>query len=152
VAILTFAFLHATSTLAPPVCAAEPLHDVPAAAKEVKIAVSIDDHLLTATLADNSAAHDFAVQLPLDLTMDDLFGREKFAHIPESVNQGVQRTWNYRVGDIAYWSPRQDIAIFYRQDGETIPPPGLIPIGRIDGGFEAFNVRGPVHVHIALIQ
>jgi hypothetical protein len=149
--MVTTALVLATSVLAP-ISAAETLPDTSASAGDVRIAVSIGGQSLTGTLANNRAAHDFAAQLPLDLTMDDLFGREKFARIPEPVDQGVRRTWRYRAGDIAYWSPRQDIAIYYREDGEIIPPPGLIPIGRLDGSIEAFSVRGPVRVHIELAR
>jgi hypothetical protein len=150
--MVTTALVLATSALAPCVRAAQTLRDTSASAGDARIAVSIGGQSLTGTLANNRAAHDFAAQLPLDLTMDDLFGREKFARIPEPVDQGVQRTWRYRAGDIAYWSPRQDIAIYYRDDGEMIPPPGLIPIGRLDGSIEAFSVRGPVRVHIELAR
>jgi hypothetical protein len=58
----------------------------------------------------------------------------------------------YEVGDIAYWSPGPDVAIYYRQDGESIPPPGIIPIGRIDAGADAFDVPGSVKVTIELAK
>jgi hypothetical protein len=31
------------------------------------------------------------------------------------------------------------VAIYYRQDGEEIPEPGIIMIGKIDAGVEALN-------------
>jgi hypothetical protein len=56
------------------------------------------------------------------------------------------------VGDVAYWSPSHDLAIYYRQDGELIPSPGIIPIAKIDGGAESFNVPGSVKVIIELAE
>jgi len=56
------------------------------------------------------------------------------------------------VGDIAYWSPDHQFAVYYRQDGESIPSPGIIPIARIDTGAEAFNVPGSVKVSIAVAK
>ena len=55
-------------------------------------------------------------------------------------------------GEIAYWSPGPDLAIYYRQDGESIPPPGIILIGRIDAGAEAFDVPGSVKMTIELAK
>src|SRR5438093_4134919 len=106
----------------------------------VKIKLTIDNKTLTATLADNGTARDFASLLPLTLTMNDLFGREKFGHLPRAISDKGKRTHTYEIGDIAYWSPGPDVAIYYRNDGEKIPDPGIIVIGKIDSGVEALCV------------
>jgi hypothetical protein len=82
--------------------------------------------------------------------MNDLFEREKFAHLPRAISEAGQRTRTYEVGDVSYWSPGRDVAIFYRQDGQQIPAPGLIPIGKLEAGVEAFNVPGSVNVTVEL--
>jgi hypothetical protein len=56
----------------------------------------------------------------------------------------------YEIGNIAYWSPGPDVAIFYQHDGEKIPNPGIILIGKLDSGAEAFKVPGSVEVKIEL--
>jgi hypothetical protein len=43
-------------------------------------------------------------------------------------------------------SPEQDLAIFYRNDGQSIPDPGIIIIGKLDSGVEVFNVPNTVEV------
>jgi hypothetical protein len=58
----------------------------------------------------------------------------------------------YKVGDIAYWSPAHQVAVYYRQDNEQIPSPGVIPIAKIDSGTEAFNVPGSMKVTIAVAK
>ncbi|HEX2987643.1 MAG TPA: cyclophilin-like fold protein, partial [Chloroflexota bacterium] len=83
---------------------------------------------------------------PLTLTMNDLFRREKFAHLPRAISEDGRRTHTYEVGDIAYWSPGPDVATFYRHDGQEIPNPGIILIGKIDSGVEALDVAGSVKV------
>ena len=83
---------------------------------------------------------------------DDLFGREKFGNLPKALSEKGSRTHAYEVGDIAYWSPAHDVAIYYRQDSESIPSPGIIPIGKIDGGTEVFNVPASVKVTIELAE
>ena len=49
-------------------------------------------------------------------------------------------------------APGPDVAIFYRQDGERIPDPGLIVLGKVTAGIEALNVRGPMEATIELAQ
>ena len=114
----------------------------------MKIIVKVGDKALTATLIDSKTAKDFVSLLPLTLTMNDLFGREKFGHLPRPISTEGKRTHTYEVGDIAYWSPGPDVAIYYRADGERIPNPGIIVIGKLDSGVEPFNVPASVDVKI----
>ncbi|MDX3453323.1 cyclophilin-like fold protein [Streptomyces sp. ME02-8801-2C] len=95
--------------------------------------------VLHATLDDNPTARDFAALLPLTLPMNDLFKREKYAHLPRSLAAGGEPRSSYEIGNIAYWSPGPDIAIFYDQDGEFIPAPGIIVLGEIDSGAGALQ-------------
>jgi hypothetical protein len=101
-------------------------------------------------LIDSQTTRDFISLLPLTLTMNDLFRREKYAHLPRAISQEGERTHTYEVGHVAYWSQANDVAIFYRHDGQQIPDPGIIVIGKIDSGVEALNVAGSVKVTIEL--
>jgi hypothetical protein len=103
---------------------------------------------LTATLIDSQTTKDFASLLPLTLTMNDLFGREKFGHLPRTISSEGPKTHAYDVGDIAYWSPGPDVAIFYRHDGPAIPDPGLTVIAKLDSGVEAVDVPDRVTMTI----
>ena len=58
----------------------------------MKIKLTIKDRVLTATLQENKTAQDFVSLLPLTLTMNDLFGREKFGHLPRAISEGGKRT------------------------------------------------------------
>jgi len=118
----------------------------------MKIRLRIDNKVLTATLADNKTARDFVSLLPLTLTTNDLFGREKFGHLPRAISEEGKRTHTYEIGELAYWSPGPDVAIYYRQDDEKIPEPGIIVIGKIDSGVEALNVLGSAKVTIEPIE
>jgi hypothetical protein len=118
----------------------------------MKINIKVGGKTLPATLADNATARDFASVLPLKVPMKDLFGREKYAALPRALSEDGPRSNRYQVGDVAYWSPSHDLAIYYRQDGELIPSPGIIPIAKIDGGAESFNVPGSVKVVIELAE
>jgi len=116
----------------------------------MKIRLKIDDKVITATLNDSKTTRDFISLLPLTLTMNDLFRREKFAHLPRAISEEGKRSHTYEVGQVVYWSPGRDVAIFYRDDGEKIPNPGIIVIGKIDSGVAALDVAGSVKVTIEL--
>jgi hypothetical protein len=118
----------------------------------MKININIAGKILTATLADNATARDFASVLPLTVSMNDLFGREKYGDLPKALSENGPRKNRYEVGEIAYWSPDRQFAVYYHQDGESIPSPGIIPIAKIDAGTEAFNVLGSVKVTIELAK
>jgi hypothetical protein len=118
----------------------------------MKITLKVGDKALTATLIDGKTAQDFVSLLPLTLTMNDLFRREKFAHLPRAISTEGKRTQIYEVGDIAYWSPGPDVAIYYQHDGEKIPNPGIIVIGKLDSGVDAFNVPGSAEVKIEVMH
>ena len=113
----------------------------------MKIRLTLDNSkAITATLIDGETTRDFVSLLPLTLTMNDLFGREKFARLPQAISTEAKRMHTYEVGNVAYWSPGPDVAIFYRHDGQKIPTPGIIVIGKIDSAVEALNVPGSVRV------
>lgn len=120
--------------------------------QNMKINITVSGKTVTATVMDNPIAKDFVSLLPLTMSMKDLFGREKFGHLQRALSEKGPRTSRYEVGDIAYWSPTHDFAVYYHQDGETIPSPGIIPIGKIKGGAEVFNVRGSVKVTIEIAK
>jgi hypothetical protein len=118
----------------------------------MKIALRIEDTVITAALVDNKTTQDFVSLLPLTLTMNDLFRREKFAHLPRAISKEGKRTHTYEVGDVAYWPLGPDVAIYYRHDGQQIPDPGIIALGKIESGVDVLNVPGSVKVTIALIE
>jgi hypothetical protein len=70
-----------------------------------KIRLKVEDRVITATLIDSRTTQDFISLLPLTLTMNDLFRREKFGHLPRAISKEGKRTHTYEVGDIAYWPP-----------------------------------------------
>jgi hypothetical protein len=118
----------------------------------MRIRIEVGRKVVFATVADNDTARDFISALPLNLSMHDLFGREKYADLPKALSESGPRKKQYEVGDVAYWSPDQQVAIYYQQDEELIPSPGIIPIAKIEGGIEAFNVPGSVKVSIGLAK
>jgi len=85
----------------------------------MKIRITINGKAITATLIDDETTRDFISLLPLTLTMNDLFGREKFGRLPRAISDGGKRTRTYEVGDVVYWSPGQDVA--HKKTGSSDP-------------------------------
>lgn len=117
-----------------------------------KVRLNVGGKVVTASLIDSGTARDFVSLLPLTLTMSDLFEREKFGHLPRVISEDGERTRAYEVGEVIYWPPGPDVAIFYRQDGQSIPNPGIIVMGKIDSGIEAFSAAGSLRVTIDLSE
>ena len=154
VSVLALLLVTALSNLA---CAADRSTVNPAAplskrATAMKMRLRVGDKILAASFIHNETTRDFISLLPLTLTMNDLFKREKSGDLPRPISEGGQRTRTYAVGDVIYWSPSAHLAIYYRHDAESIPSPGIIVIGKVDSGLDALNVPGPVVVTIELME
>jgi hypothetical protein len=108
----------------------------------MRIRLTIGDQQATATLEDNAAARDLATLLPVTIPMGDLFGREKPGPLPRALTGDVEPVFTYEVGQLAYWPPNHDIAVFYADDGARIPSPGLIPLGAVDSGLDVIAAAG----------
>jgi hypothetical protein len=109
----------------------------------MRIRFRIGDAEATATLRDNESARDFASLLPLTVDMRDLFGSEKPGPLPRALAEGGEHQFTYQVGDVAYWPPAHDIALFYADDGQrTIPSPGIVVLGTIDSGLNEIAAAG----------
>lgn len=110
----------------------------------MQIRLTVDGKPLAATLLDNATARDLLSLLPVVLTLEDYAATEKIAYLSRKLSiAGAPAGADPSVGDIAYYAPWGNLAFFYR---EARYAPGLVKLGRIDGGVEALNVAGPVKV------
>jgi hypothetical protein len=53
------------------------------------------------------------------------------------------------VGDIAYYAPWGNVAIYYKDFGYS---KGLVLLGRLDGGIDALSTPGPMKVTIEAVK
>lgn len=104
----------------------------------MKIRLITEGASLTATLEDNAAARDFVGLLPLSLTLRDYAGTEKVSDLPKHLStSGTPPGVDPDAGDLTYYAPWGNLAIFYRDFGYAN---GLVKLGRIDSGIE--NLAG----------
>lgn len=94
----------------------------------------------TATLENNPSARDLVSMLPLDLKIGDYSTNEKIAYLPRKLTEeGSGRFGNEAVGDLCYYAPWGNLAMFY---GPYHWSRGLIRLGRLDQGAKPLLVRG----------
>lgn len=112
----------------------------------MKIRMTVNGKVITATLADNPTARDFFSLLPMTLALDDYAATEKISYLPRKLaTDGAPAGIDPSAGDIAYYAPWGNLAIFYKDFRYS---EGLIKLGRIDSGAEALNVSGSIKVTI----
>ena len=115
----------------------------------MKIRLIVEGSPLTATLDDGAAARDCAALLPLELTLVDYASTEKIAYLPRKLTTVSEPAGSDPdVGDITYYAPWGNLALFYRAFGYSV---GLVKLGRIDAGMEALQRPGSLRVTIERI-
>jgi hypothetical protein len=116
----------------------------------MRIRLIVEGTPLTATLEDSEVARDFASLLPLTLTLEDYASTEKVAYLPRKLTTaGAPAGSDPDVGDITYYAPWGNLAMFYRDFGYSA---GLVHLGRIDVGVEALQRAGALRVTIERIE
>lgn len=115
----------------------------------MRIRMTINGRVATATLDDTPTARDFASLLPLTLTLTDYASTEKVSDLPRRLSQeGAPAGYAPSMGDITYYAPWGNLAIFYRDFSYSR---GLIRLGRIDSGGEALNQSGSLRTTIEIV-
>lgn len=86
----------------------------------------------TANLESSPATQDLMKQLPLTLEFTDYAGTEKIAYPPQKLSShGSSKQYAGRSGDITYYAPWGNLAIFYK-DSEVGSADGLIYLGKLN--------------------
>jgi hypothetical protein len=116
----------------------------------MKIRIDVDGTHLTATVDDNAASREFLSLLPLTLTLKDYNGTEQISDLPKKLSMkhapaGVEPS----KGDIAYYAPWGNLAIFY-QDFPCSR--GLVKLGRIDSRIEVIEQPESLRVTVRRLE
>lgn len=115
----------------------------------MKIRLTTNGKSMTATLIDSPTTRDFIALLPMTLKLDDYASTEKIAYLPKKLTtQDAPTGVDPAVGDITYYAPWGNLAIFYRDFGYST---GLIKLGRFDTGVEALDMSGSLNVTLDAI-
>jgi len=119
--------------------------------ENMKLKITIGNNVLTATFADNATAKDFITLLPLTVELDDYASTEKIFYLSRKLSTiGTPSGIDPSVGDITYYAPWGNIAIFYKDFRFSN---GLVKIAHIDSGIEALQISGKIsNVKFELIE
>lgn len=118
---------------------------------QVELRLTVGGAVLRATMLDSETTRDFVSLLPLTLTLSDYAQTEKVSDLPRRLStadapEGVDPD----VGDIAYYAPWGNLAIFYRDFGYSS---GLVKLGSIESGVdELAGKAGDFSVTIELAE
>lgn len=100
----------------------------------VRIRLTVGDKKVVVKMYDNATSRDLVAQLPLKLTLSDYAGTEKVARLSKKLStKGAPAGFDPSVGDVTYYAPWGNLAIFYRDFGYA---EGLISLGTIESGLE----------------
>lgn len=114
----------------------------------MKINIRVRNEVVTATLIDSKTTQDFISLLPLTLTLEDYANTEKISDLPRRLStEDAPSGSDPSVGDIAYYAPWGNLAMYYNDFGYSN---GLVILGKIDGDIEALAAPGSVDVTIEL--
>jgi hypothetical protein len=122
---------------------------VTAPQRHSRISLTVGGTEHRATLRDSPAGRDFAALLPLSLTLRDFHDTEKISDLPARLSTAEAPAGAAaEVGDIAFYAPWGNLAIFYRASGYA---QGLIVFGQLETGIDHLAAAtGDVPVTIAV--
>ena len=116
----------------------------------MNLRLTVNGSPLQAVLFDSAAARDFLKLLPLEVMLEDYASAEKIAYLPRKLDTAAAPAgFEPSPGDITYYAPWGNLAIFYRDQPFAR---GLVSLGRIESGVEALKVGGKLKVRIEAVN
>ena len=115
-----------------------------------RIQIALGDQIILAQLENNATSRDFIALLPLDIELSDYASTEKVTDLPGKLSTaGAPNGFDPGPGDITYYAPWGNLAIFYRDFSYSR---GLINLGKITQGAEHLSFSGNKHARIEQIK
>ncbi|MHA4816101.1 cyclophilin-like fold protein [Streptomyces aculeolatus] len=112
----------------------------------MRIVLTLDGHRAAATLNDSTAARDLATLLPLTVDLEDFHGTERIGYPARKLDTtGAPDASHPKAGDLAYYTPRGNLALFYR-DGDRSP--SLVILGSLDNPKDTDHLAAAERVRI----
>ena len=110
--------------------------------ESMNIKMTIAGQIIMATLEESHSARDFFAMLPAST--------EKIAYLPRKLTtQDAPKGIDPDAGDITYYAPWGNLAIFYRDFGYST---GLIKLGRIESGLTHLTTTPSASITIEAIE
>ncbi|MEQ4661502.1 cyclophilin-like fold protein [Providencia rettgeri] len=133
-------------------CISQPLlaRSLPIEPKVYLIEIRLDTQIIKAELKDSEMTRDFISLLPLTVELADYSSTEKITYLPRKLlTRNSSNGIVPEIGDITYYAPWGNIAIFYQPFSYSS---GLFKLGKITDGLEYLQFTSPKQAVIELIQ
>ncbi|WP_436868890.1 cyclophilin-like fold protein [Acinetobacter courvalinii] len=115
----------------------------------MKVKLIFEDQILYAILDDRAAAKSFYDLLPLELALNDYASTEKISDLPKKLDiHNEPKGYKPKVGDITYYAPWGNLALFYKNFDYSN---GLVRLGEITGNIEILKKSKSLSVRIEVI-
>ena len=112
----------------------------------MRILFQAEKQAIVAMLENNATTRDFLSLLPLSLALEDYATTEKISGLPKKLStEGAPPGFAPQAGDVAYYAPWGNLAIFHKAFRHL---DGLVKLGRIEAGLDILARSGPVKVAI----
>ena len=116
----------------------------------MKIKITTNGNVIKATLNNSEAAYDFASFLPLTLNLDDYGQSSKIKHLDKPLKTGeLPSGFNPKSGDIIYFAPWGNLAIFYKDFGYASE---LVKLGEIEGDISILKTSEELKATIEIVK
>lgn len=131
-----------------------PLDDSAQPAQTDPAQITVQDeagHTVTFALHENAAAEGLLAQLPLVLPVEDFSTNEKIAYLPKPLDTAGASLSAGNVGELAYYSPWGNIAMFYGDyaPSEAAADQALYALGTaVSGGEQIEDLSGAVTLQL----
>ena len=112
----------------------------------MKINLTINGNNFTATLDDNETTRELLSRLPLEVSMSELNGNEKYYYFDESLPTNSYRPGNISTGDIMLYG--SDCLVIFYENFDT--PYSYTRIGKIDNVDNLKDALGNGNVNVMI--
>lgn len=114
--------------------------------KMPKITITINNQIYTATLEENDTTKKLINELPLEITMDELNGNEKYYYMDSSLPTDSKRVGKIETGDIMLYG--SDCLVIFYNSFST--PYSYTRIGKIDNPDSLKSVVGKNSIEVTI--
>lgn len=112
----------------------------------MKVNIIMNGANYTATLEDNETVKELINKLPLEITMDELNGNEKYYYMNTSLPTDSKRVGKIKTGDIMLYG--SDCLVIFYEDFTT--PYSYTKIGKIDNPDSLKDTIGKSSVKVTI--
>lgn len=111
-----------------------------------KITITINNKNFTATLENNETTKELVKELPLEITMSELNGNEKYYYMSSSLPTDSKRVGKIKTGDIMLYG--SDCLVIFYDSFST--PYSYTRIGKIDNPDSLKSVVGKKSIEVTI--